>query len=213
MFRPQQIPVHPEDKGILEIASQLCWKLGVNKLTPRTVAWVDRLGIRRVPVDFVLFFPNQLRISRSLMGKLQPEQWEAYLATNLIYQSKMRRKMATRMLTRTFAPFFAVIIGGILIFDRLLALQGNLLQIAISLILITSIVVLAISYIGFFRYLKQLVFEADSQASTLVGTEKLRAALQTLDSIQGIEGTRAPRFGQKPSISARLDKLNRPGYT
>lgn len=207
MSKPTSVPIHPEDQKILEITRELCRELRIFKINPKVVSWVERYGLRKVPHDYALFLGDQLRLSKSLMGKLQPEEWKPFLATNLIYQTRIGRKMVSGFLVRML-PAVALIMGGIVGLDRLLENQFELSRwVVLLLYLPLSIGLLVVAYISLFRYMKRLWFDADSESAQVVGKENLVATLRKLESVQSAEGARASRLAAKPSLAARLSKL------
>src|SRR5437016_5922926 len=62
MFVRGTIPMHPEDQQLLEIARDLCRKLGYYNLNPNTISWKEKMGIRRLPADHFMIHPTRLRI-------------------------------------------------------------------------------------------------------------------------------------------------------
>jgi hypothetical protein len=52
--------MHPEDQKIVDIAKELCRQLNFYKINPQTINWREKIGLRRVPVDYFMIFPRGL---------------------------------------------------------------------------------------------------------------------------------------------------------
>src|SRR5712692_4515239 len=117
----------PEDQRIVDIARELCQRLGITKINPRIVSWREKQGLVRVPPDQVLFTMDNILLPKSLMGKLEPEEWKPLLASSLIYHWKSQSKVALGMIVRTI-PIVVLLPVGLVLLDRILINQFGLFR-------------------------------------------------------------------------------------
>ncbi len=204
VFKAQQVPLHPEDQMILEIARELFRELRIVKFNPTTVSWVEKYGYVKMPYDGVVFLRDQLLLSKKLTGLFQPAEWKAFLATNLLYRSKSAGALIWGMASRILLPFVAIVIG-VQLFDRFLSAQYEFLRVALLLPL--SFGYLAVAFFSLFRSFKRLWFEFDFKAAQVVGRENLIAALRKLESLETMQTGRVFRQDGKPSLAARISRL------
>ena len=205
--------MHPEDQKIVDTARDLCQQLGYN-IVPQTVSWRDRMGIRKVPPDFFLVFPNgifagSILLSKSAMGKLTPEEWKPFIASGLIFY-----KNRTRENLRGMIPVMIIMLA---IFPFVLVFSFRFLDNIAGLSLLSRIIaelIVVIALMGavvwgmlhFILNQKRLLFKADRQAANLTGKEALASSLRKLASIEPSTGTGRRGF-IRPSIDERIDHL------
>ncbi len=213
MFERRAVPLHPEDQKIVEIAKELCGQLNYYRVSPETVTWRNRMGVRRVPADFFLVFPGRLsgsiQLSKAAMGKLAPEEWRPVLASGLIYYKNFGRRYLRGMLT-TMIPVIILLIPALLLTFRYLS--GDSFQsIATRDVVLSSLIALTlVQGARLMLYPKRLWFKADQQAARLIGKEALLSSLRKIGSID--EGTLKGRRGfVRPSVEERIRRLEDTG--
>lgn len=158
----------------------------------------------KVPYDAVIFLRDELLLSKRLMGLFQPGEWKAFLATNLLYRSRLTRQLLSGMLVRIFLPF-VVIVVGVQLFDKFLASQYEFLR--VDLLLPLSFGYMLVAFISLARHLKRVWFDFDEKAAQLVGRENMLAALRKLEPLESEKRAKFSRMGSKPTIAARLGRL------
>ncbi len=201
------IPLHPEDQRIVETARDLCQRLHIYKVSPRTVSWVEKQGLVRVPPDQILFGMDNIILSRNMMGKLDPEEWKPLLASALIYYWRYQWKIVRGMLVRTL-PAVLLVVPGVVVLDRIFRGQFALFQIIVFTVYLPfSLVVVLYSQLLFFRHMKGLWFKADQEAAELAGREGLLQGLRKIESLGfGARGLSA-RLMARPSVAQRINRL------
>ena len=211
--------MHPEDQKIVDTARDLCQQLGYN-IVPQTVSWRDRMGIRKVPPDFFLVFPNgifagSILLSKSAMGKLTPEEWKPFIASGLIfYKNRTRenlRGMIPMMIIMLAILVFSLVFSPVLVFS--FRFLDNIAGLSLlSRIIAELIVVIALmgavvwGMLHFILNQKRLWFKADEQAANLTGKEALASSLRKLGLIEPSASTGRRGF-IRPSIDERIDHL------
>ncbi len=207
MFGRPSIPLHPEDQRIVEIARELCQRLHIYKVNPRTVSWVEKQGLVRVPPDQILFGMDNIILPRNTMGKLDPEEWKPLLASALIYYWRYQWKIVRGMLVRTL-PAVLLVVPGVVVLDRIFRGQFALFQIIVFTVYLPfSLIVVLYSQLLFFRHMKGLWFKADQEAAELAGREGLLQGLRKIESL-GFEGRGlSARLMARPSVAKRINRL------
>ena len=205
MFARKVLPLHPEDQRIVEVAEELCRQLNVYKITPRTVSWIDRVGIRKVPPDYIFFFQDVIRLPKPLMGKLEAEDWRPLLASSLVYFNRLSREMFVGMLT-TIVPS-TLVFPLILVFAlRFFPFQSLLSQAIFFSVITLFFVFYAFMFVRWFRYQKRLQFKADERAADLVGRERFLESLKKIESLGAGKGNLLSRV-IRPSVHDRIEEL------
>ncbi len=203
--------MHPEDQKIVDTARDLCQQLGYN-IVPQTVSWRDRMGIRKVPPDFFLVFPNgifagSILLSKSAMGKLTPEEWKPFIASGLIfYKNRTRenlRGMIPPMIIIMLAIFPLVLVFSFQFLDNIAGLSRIIGELIVVIALMGAVVW---GMLHFILNQKRLLFKADRQAANLTGKEALASSLRKLASIEPSTSTGRKGF-IRPSIDERIDHL------
>jgi hypothetical protein len=202
MFARGTIPMHPEDQQLLEIARDLCRKLGYYNLNPDTISWKEKMGIRRLPVDHFMILRGEIQLSSRAMGQLTPEEWRPIIASGLIYYKNLTRNSVVGMLT-TMLPIALVVPAVLLLSFKYL--EGSVLIYPIILALIV------LTFLAGTRFLlqpKNLWFKADVEAAGLLGKESLVASLRKIDKL---DPNRSGKRGglARPSPSDRVENLAR----
>jgi hypothetical protein len=196
----------PDDEKILKYAVDLFRQLGITKPEPDTVVWDDTISRDVVVVKF-----GEVRLPRSIMGRLTAEDWKPLLAPAIIYNYFLLRdenRDATLHMVLPLTP------GPILVAFSLIALfryargpiYTELLITIITLYLVYSSIVLAL-YIR--RRWRRLLYTADRQAADKFGKEVLLAALAKYGETITATGNPRKRLHLWPTVSQRIERLQR----
>lgn len=196
------IPMHPEDQQLLEIARDLCRKMGYYNLNPDTISWKEKMGIRRLPADHFMMLRGEIQLSSRAMGQLTPEEWRPMFASGLIYYKTLTRNSLVGMLT-TMLPIALVVPAVLLLSFKYL--EGSVL---IYPIILALIVLTLLAGTRFLLQPKNLWFKADVEAAGLLGKESLIESLRKIDQL---DPNRAGKRGglARPSPSERVENLAR----
>jgi len=196
----------PEDQRIVDIARELCQRLGITRIHPQTVSWREKRGLVRVAPDLVFFAMDNIMLPKSLMGKLEPEEWKPLLASSLIYHWKSQSKVALGMMVRTI-PIILLVPIGLLLLDRILSNQFGLFRIILlAVYLPLTVVGILYSQILAYRNMKRVRLDCDRRAAELAGPENLLRALRKIESL-GIEKTGTISYLVRPTIQQRINYL------
>ena len=196
----------PEDQRIVDIARELCQRLGITRIHPQTVSWREKRGLVRVAPDLVFFAMDNIMLPKSLMGKLEPEEWKPLLASSLIYHWKSQSKVALGMMVRTI-PIILLVPIGLLLLDRILSNQFGLFRIILlAVYLPLTVVGILYSQILAYRNMKRVRLDCDRRAAELAGPENLLRALKKIESLD-IEKPRRLAYLVRPSIQQRINHL------
>jgi len=202
MFARGTIPMHPEDQQLLEIARDLCRKLGYYNLNPNTISWKEKMGIRRLSADHFMILRGDIQLSSRAMGQLTPEEWRPMIASGLIYYKTLTRNSLVGMLTTMFP--IALLVPAVLLVS-FKYLEGSILTYPIVLALI---VLTFLAGTRFLMYPKRLWFKADVEAARILGKESLVESLRKIDQL---DPNRTGKRGSlaRPSPSERVENLTR----
>src|SRR2546428_6649026 len=202
MFARGTISMHPEDQQLLEIARDLCRRLGCYNLNPNTISWKEKMGIRRLPADHFMILRGDIQLSSRAMGQLTPDEWRPIIASGLIYFKTLTRNSLVGMLTTML--LIALLVPAILLLS-IRYLAGSVL---IYPVISALIVVTFLAGKRFLMYPKRLWFKADVEAARILGKESLVESLRKIDQLDpnriGKRGSLA-----RPSPSERVENLTR----
>jgi Zn-dependent protease with chaperone function len=142
-----------------------------------------------------------------MMGKLTVEEWRPLIASSILFEKKMKRRLRGKAFLLTALPVIlalAVPIAAAIVFHTAL------------LILLYPVLVLPLAYLGSRSYsseLKKARLEADTQASAVVGKNQLLDILRKIDmmGLDDIDRLKTGRGGRRlaglPSITERIQNL------
>jgi hypothetical protein len=196
----------PDDEKILKYAVELFRQLGITKPEPDIVVWVDRMNSDLVIVQF-----GEVRLPRSMMGKLTAEDWRPLLAPSIIYNYVLSPDKNRTSLIRLVLP---VGLGEILLVYALLVilrlpnrdLSNELLTSTVILWAIYSLSLLTL----YMKWLwRTLPYTADRQAADKFGKEVLLAALAKYGETITATGNPRKRLHLWPTVSQRIERLQR----
>jgi hypothetical protein len=209
LYPPPSVPIHPEDRRIIEDANETCRQLGIFKIRPRNIIWVDRLGWKKVSVNYMLIYKEDIRLPRILMGKLDPEEWRGLIASGLYYYNNYQRVSLVSFLTKMIPVVVGVFFAIPLAF-RFLEAEPGLRLVLTSIIIAVYLVLQVLSFRSFFRSFRSLWFRADMLSAELVGKGSLLKALEKAKTAGEASGIRQPRLATWASVESRIRHLNDP---
>jgi hypothetical protein len=142
-----------------------------------------------------------------MMGKLTVEEWRPLIASSILFEKKIKRRLRGKAFLLTALPVIlalAVPIAAAIVFHTAL------------LILLYPVLVLPLAYLGSRSYssdLKKARLEADTQASAVAGKGSLLDVLKKIDmmGLDDIDRLKTGRSGRRlaglPSITERVENL------
>jgi len=163
---------------------------------------------RTVPSDWCSFLRHSMVMPARMMGKLTVEEWRPLIASSILFEKRMKRKLRGKAFLLTALPVIlalAVPIAAAIVFHAAL------------LILLYPVLVLPLAYLGSRSYssdLKKARLEADSQASAVIGKNQLLDILKEIDmmGLDDIDRLKTGRGGRRlaglPSITERIQNLH-----
>jgi hypothetical protein len=195
----------PDDEKILKYAIELFRQLGISKPEPDTVAWDDGMD-----ADLVVVKLGEVRLPRSIMGRLTAEDWKPLLAPPMIYRYFLLRDPILDYALRVFLP---LAIGFCLVgFDAIQIIRSsqpeyvrelNLANLVILLLYIPVIVL----YVR--RRWRSLFYAADRQATEKVGKDVLLAALAKYGKTISATGYPRKRLHFRATVGQRIERLQK----
>jgi hypothetical protein len=142
-----------------------------------------------------------------MTGKLTVEEWRPLIASSILFEKKMKRKLRGKAFLLTVLPVILALaapIAAAIVFHTAL------------LILLYPVLVLPLAYLGSRSYssdLKKARLDADTQASAVVGKNQLLDVLKKIDmmGLGDIDRLKTGRGGRRlaglPSITERIQNL------
>ncbi len=208
-------PRSSEDEAILSIAVELCKELQVQNAPVYLdwVAWRDKGGpgfsLAFMAADTILWGQSWLTLPKRMKGMLSPEEWRPLLASSLIYNHQLRRKLVSSEVKKAGIP--SLLIGipfylyvGLPGIQRAFA-SNSLSQMGLWSVFFFAPVVL-VGLLGS-KVEKGLRLRADRQAADLVGNESFVSSLRKMKGMQFRELERwRPDI---PKLSQRLSNLTK----
>jgi hypothetical protein len=201
----------PDDPKLLEVAGSLGQQLDISGFDIRDIRWMEWIPAGRtarpVPSDWCSFLRHSLVMPARMMGKLTVEEWRPLIASSIMFEKKIKRKLRGRALLSTGVPVIVSLAIPIAI--------GILLQMPwiFSLYLVF---VLPLTFLGgrsYSRNLKKARLEADIETSAVIGKDSLLDLLKKIDTM-GLDdidriksGRGGRRFASLPSITERIENL------
>ena len=207
MLPRRSVPVHPGDLRILEIARELCQQLGIYKFNLRFVSWVGRMGIRQIPSDYMMIYRDTMWLPRSLMQKLEPEDWRPLLASALVYYDSRQRKTMIGMFKTVF-PSVLVFTLAFVLYVRFVGVNSLVTLLGSFVIIVFLLGLMIYASIHWLLGIKRLWLEADDRAVGLVGRQVFVKSLEKLQSFGTVKG---PPLRLYPSIPERIRNLSKTG--
>ncbi len=195
----------PDDEKILKYAIELFRQLGITKSEPDTVSWEDNTDPGLLTVQL-----GEVKLPRSMMGRLAAEDWKPLLAPPIIYSYFLLRDPIRDYALRLFLP---LAIGFCLVgFDAIQIIRSsqpeyvrelNLANLVILLLYIPVIVL----YVR--RRWRSLFYAADRQATEKVGKDLLLAALAKYGKTISATGYPLKRLHLRPTVGQRIEHLQK----
>jgi hypothetical protein len=142
-----------------------------------------------------------------MMGKLTVAEWRPLIASSLLFEKKMKRRLRGKAFLLTALPVILALaapVAAAIVFHTAL------------LILLYPVLVIPLAYLGNRSYssdLKKARLESDIQASVVVGKDSLMGVLKKIDmmGLDDIDRLKTGRGGRRlagvPSITERIENL------
>jgi len=195
----------PDDEKILKYAVELFHQLGINKPEPDAVAWDNDMRHDLVVVKF-----GEVRLPRSMRGRLTAEDWKPLLAPSIIYDYFLLRDPIRDYALRVFLP---LALGFSLVgFDAIQIIRSSQLDyirelnLANFVILLLYIPVIAL-YVR--RRWRSLSYIADRSAADTIGKEVLLTAFAKYGETISATGYPRKRVHLWPTVSQRIERLQK----
>ncbi|TMI13184.1 hypothetical protein E6H35_08255 [Candidatus Bathyarchaeota archaeon] len=203
---PSQDASHsPDDEKILEYAVELFRELRITRPEPDTVTWDD--GMRP---DLVVVKYGEVRLPRSMMGRLTAEDWKPLLTPPMIYSYFLLHDPIRDYAVRLFLP---LAIGLCAVgFDAIQIIRSSQpdyvreLNLANLVILLFYIPVIAL-YVR--RRWRSFSYIADRRAADTIGKEVLLAAFAKYGETISATGYPRKRVHLWPTVSQRIERLQK----
>ena len=198
----------PDDEKILEYAAELFQQLGIKRSPPDTVSWEDQQD-----PDMIIVRYGEIKLGRSMKGRLSPEDWKILLAPSIIYGYLLLRNQNRYSITHLVLPLglaeFPLIVALLQIFHLPASANPR------ALLIITNILYIAYAASILLLYVKgrwrELVYKADRQATDALGRDNLLAALNRHRKTISQAGFLARKFHLWPTLTARIEHLEKTG--
>jgi hypothetical protein len=200
----------PDDEKILKYAVELFQQLGITKPEPDSVVWVDRTAPDIVNVRF-----GEVRLPRSMMGRLTGEDWRPLLAPAIIYGYVLSRDKNRGSLIRLVFPASLGEIPLVYAFLQIFRLANQVLARELLLAAVTLWAVYTLSLLALYtKWLwRSLSYIADQRAANTIGKEVLLAALGKYGETISATGYLRKRLHLWPTVSQRIGLLQRTSGT
>jgi len=205
VFPAQDGPHSPDDEKILKYAVELFRELGITKTEPDAVTWDDD-----VKPDLVVVKYGEVRLPRTMLGRLTAEEWKPLLAPAIIYnydllRDENRYAALHLVLPQLPAPIF-VAFSLIALFRYVRGpIYIGLLLTIIGLYLAYTSIVLSLYIRGKWR---RFFYTADRQTADKFGKEEFLAALAKYGETISATGYPRKRLHLWPTVSQRIGRLH-----
>jgi Zn-dependent protease with chaperone function len=192
----------PEEDSILQATREIGQHLGIPQSRFQRVLW-----IKHFRSDLCGFRGDTVFLSRSMIGKLEPEEWKPLLASYLIHKKTRRQGLLPTALI-VAAEYLVLLFAGVVLIARVFGQNGALLALGYSLVM-TPIFLTNRST----QDTKKRKLKADIEATKIIEREKFLQTLRKIDSFKLRDVERAKKsglmshFSTRPSITARISNL------
>lgn len=193
-----------EGDQILGSARQIGERLGIPSSKFQRV-----LAIKYFPSDRMGHRGHTVYLNRSMVGKLEPDEWKPLLASSLIHK-KTRYEGLAPTAVLIAVEYVILLFAGIVLIARVFGQSGALLVLAYALVMSPIFLTNRSTQDTRKRKLK-----ADIEAAKIVDREQFLQTLEKIDSFKLKDVERAKRpgiltlFSTRPSISARISNLRK----
>ncbi len=198
----------PDDKKILEYAVELFRQLGITKPEPDTVVWDDGMD-----PDLVVVRYGEIRLPRSMMGRLTPEDWRPLLAPAIIYNYLLLRNEFRDSELRLLLPLglasIPVALGLLSIIHLAKGAYLTDLLVTLNVLLIVYFSSVILLYVK--RRWRSLPYTADRRAADIIGKDVLLAALAKYGETITATGYPLKRLHLGPTVNQRIEYLRKDG--
>jgi hypothetical protein len=198
-------PRSPDDEKILKYAVELFHQIGITKSEPDTVSWEDNTDPGVVTVQL-----GEVKLPRSMLGRLTAEDWKPLLAPPIIYSYFLLRDPIRDYALRLFLPLaVGFCVAG---FDVIQIIRSSQLDYVWELNLANLVILLLyIPVIALYvrRRWRTLSYTADRRAADTVGKEVLVGALARYGRTISATGYPRKRLHLWPTVSQRIERLQK----
>jgi len=195
----------PDDEKILKYAIELFRQLGITRSEPDTVSWQDNTDPGQLTVQL-----GEVKLPRSMMGRLAAEDWKPLLAPPIIYSYFLLRDPIRDYALRLFLPLaIGLCAVGFDVIQIIRSSQPDYvreLNVANLVILLLYIPVIAL-YVR--RRWRSLSYAADRRAAAIVGKEVLLAALTKYGRTISATGYPLKRMHIWATVGQRIENLQK----
>ncbi len=215
---------------IAAIARALAEKLEISSFEPVSVSWQDyvRTGFRgsnrpiMIPYDGCLIKGHQLILPESTRNRLEPGEWAPLVASELVYQRKLRENRRVGLLIRILPLTLVYILTavalwqlGILNLQGMTTVQGAPTPVVVAFFYVylgTAIIFAMVLYILLgLRFDRKMRLKADSIAVDLTGKTAFLSALEKIGrAFPNIMTKGRPSMDYppgRPSVKKRIENI------
>jgi len=194
-----------DDERILRYTVELFRQLGITRSEPDTVVWDDGMRPDLVEVRY-----GEVKLPRSIMGRLTAEDWKPLLAPPMIYSYFLLLDPIRDYAMRLFLPLaIGLCIVG---FDAIQIIRSSQLDYVRELNLANLVILLLyIPVIALYvrRRWRSLSYIADRRAADTIGKEVLLEALAKYGEKISATGYPRKRLHLWPTVSQRIERLRK----
>jgi len=203
-----------EDPDILEIAKQLCKKMGIESV-PNRVEWRYLLPggswARTMQADECVVTPDSILLPSKMRRQLEPRLWKPLIASSLVFTHKLSARIFRHRMKWFLFGLLPVLLFDFLIYRFLL--QNEIGIYAIGFVAFSSLLLLiALVLVSSMPLVGRSMLTADLEAANLEEGGDLLLVLRKIDSLSFENSSRhhsriLGRFVWKPSLTKRIDNL------
>jgi len=207
-----------DDQGIVNLTSELCRQLGITRLKPSDVIWVERHPAASpyvramMPPDIPVFLRGgHIYLASSVREKLEAEDWKLIIASSLIFTYQLGAQKMSSNLRWTLGCL--AYLGGFALVGKVI---GGFFSTLTALFLAAAL----LAPVGLVYALRtggtvsRRMLRADLRTAELVGRERLISTLKKIDNmhlpdVERNNDLRAKRSFRSygPSLRERIDNL------
>ncbi len=202
----QDISQNSDDDKILRYVVELFHQLEITKPDPDTVVWDDNMN-----PDCVIVQLGEVKLPRSMMGRLTAEEWKQLLAPAIIRGYLLLPRQRRDTILRLVLPLGIGEVPLIVALLKILPLRRQDPALSRSLLFATIIIWItyAVLMVALWsrRLWRGLFYTADRQAADKFGREVLPAALAKYGETISATGYPRKRFHLWPTVSQRIERL------
>ena len=206
-----------DDQGIVNLTSELCRQLGIARLKPSDVIWVERHPAASpyvramMPPDIPVFQRGHICLASSVREKLEAEDWRPIIASSLIFTYQLGAEKMSSNLRWTLGCL--AYLGGFAIVGKVIGgFFSSLTALFLAVVPLLPVGLVYALRVGKTVYGRML--RADLRTAELIGRERLISTLKKIDNmhlpdVERNNDLRAKRSLRSygPSLPERIDNL------